>query len=217
MLKLLFFFALLVKMQGVCWGDITVLSTAWKELVERGGIGPFSCITSDTMRMSGLKLHQGRFKLDIRNSFFSERVVRHWNGLPRKVVESLTLEMLKKCSDVVLRDVVWFSRNYWWQVDGWTGWSWRSPTLVVLWFCDSTFSWLTERVLEIAFRSHNETVKYVKIGSWTRDTWWIFCWRSTIRSSYLVALCRISWEEIEEKKTTWNKSNPFWNTTAEGK
>jgi len=29
----------------------------------------------------------------------------------------------------------WFSENYWWWVDGWTGWSCGSfPTLVILWF-----------------------------------------------------------------------------------
>jgi len=70
------------------------------------GVGLFSQVTSNRMRGNDLRLHQGRFRLDIGKNFFTERVVRHSTRLPRAVVESPSLEGFKKHVDVALGNMV---------------------------------------------------------------------------------------------------------------
>ncbi|KFZ52908.1 hypothetical protein N321_12857, partial [Antrostomus carolinensis] len=54
----------------------------------------------------GLKLHQGRFGLDIRNGFFTKKVFKLWNMLPKEVVMAPRLTVFQKYLAKALRDMV---------------------------------------------------------------------------------------------------------------
>jgi len=56
--------------------------------------------------VTGQEFHEESFRLDIRENFFTERVIKHWNRLRREVVESPSLEVFRRCVNVVLKDMI---------------------------------------------------------------------------------------------------------------
>jgi len=72
------------------WGDFIIafqyLKGAYKKYRER--LLTKAC--SDMTRGNSFKLKEGQFRLDIRKTFFTMRVVRHWNRLPRELVAALS-------------------------------------------------------------------------------------------------------------------------------
>lgn len=48
----------------------------------------------------------GRFNLNIRKNFSTEREIKHWIRLPREALESPSLEVFMKCVNMAFEDMV---------------------------------------------------------------------------------------------------------------
>jgi len=68
-------------------------------------------VCSDRTRGNSSKLKEGRIILDIRKKFFTMKVVKHWNRLPREVVAAPSLAVFKARLDGALSNLVWWKMS----------------------------------------------------------------------------------------------------------
>jgi len=87
-------------------GDLTAAFQYLKAAYRKDGEGLFTRVYSGRTKGNGCKLKEGRFRLDIRKKFFTMRVVRYWNRLPREAVDAPSLEVFKARLDGALSNLV---------------------------------------------------------------------------------------------------------------
>ena len=87
-------------------GDLIAAFQYLKGAYKQEGSQLFERVDTSRTRGNGFKLKEGRFRLDVRGKFFTRRVVRCWNGLPREVVDAPSLEVFKARLDGALGSLV---------------------------------------------------------------------------------------------------------------
>lgn len=99
-------------------GNLVYMYKYLKGESQENGARLFLVVPSNSMKSSDHKLKHKEFHLNIRKNFFTLRVVRHWNRLPRELVESACLETLKTHQDTFVCHLL--EVTLFWQ-EGWTG------------------------------------------------------------------------------------------------
>ena len=77
------------------WRDLIAIFQYLKGAYKKDGVQLFAQANNDRTRGNSFKLKEGRFRLDVRRKFFTQRVVMHWNGMPRGAVDAPSLEAFK--------------------------------------------------------------------------------------------------------------------------
>jgi len=114
-------------------GDLRATFHYQKGSYKKAGEGLFTRAHSGRTRGNGFKLKEDRFRLDVRKKFFTMRVVRHWNRLPREAVDAPSLEVLKTRLEGAWSNLVWWKVSLPMAGGVGTRWSIRSlPTQTIL-------------------------------------------------------------------------------------
>ncbi|KAK4822831.1 hypothetical protein QYF61_020125 [Mycteria americana] len=92
-------------------GDLIAAFPYLKGAYRKDGDRLFTEAHSDRIRGNGFKLKEGRFRSDIRKKYFTMRVVRHWNRLPREAVDAPSLEVFKVRLDGALSNLIYLESN----------------------------------------------------------------------------------------------------------
>ncbi|GAB0180397.1 translation initiation factor IF-2-like [Grus japonensis] len=88
-------------------GDLVNAYKYLKGKCQEEGVRLFSVVPSNRTRGNRHKLEHRKFHLNTRKNFFTLRVTKHWNRLPREVVESPSLEIFKTHLDMILCNLLW--------------------------------------------------------------------------------------------------------------
>jgi len=92
-------------------GDLIAVFQYIKGAYRKDGENLFIRTYCNRTRDNGFKLKEGRLRLEIRKKFFTMRVVKYWNGLPRVVVDAPFLETFKVGMDEALNKLSWTRCN----------------------------------------------------------------------------------------------------------
>ena len=129
----------------------------------------FTQFDSDRIRQNGFKLNEGRFRLAVRKTFFTQRAMKHWHRLLRDVVGLPPLEALKARLDRAPGSLSW-----WVSTSPWQGsWNWvisKVPSNLShsmnLWFCMTWSMWSSYPIKFVESNSvcmNNEWMWLIKI------------------------------------------------------
>ena len=87
-------------------GDIFAVFQYLKRAYKKEGSQLFERVDNSRTRENRFKLKEGRLRLNIGGKFFTMRVVRCWNKLPREAVHASFLEVFKARLDGALGSLV---------------------------------------------------------------------------------------------------------------